>query len=153
MRQAVLRPHQSLAELERGEPTNAFAVGALSGQELVAVGFVAPDDRSAGSWRVRGMATLPQARGQGAATAVLDALLGHAQAQNAQLVWCNARVPALSLYGRAGFVAGSERFELPRIGPHVVMEWRAQRRQRRDIVRTSGGELDLHGDDRDLSGF
>jgi len=37
-------------------------------------------------------------------------------------VWCNARTPALSLYQRAGLAVVSEEFELPRIGPHFVME-------------------------------
>ena len=55
---------------------------------------------------------------------MLQALLEHAKAQDAELVWCNARVPALSLYERSGFVAASEQFEVPQIGPHVVMEWR-----------------------------
>jgi GNAT superfamily N-acetyltransferase len=124
LRHAVLRPHQSLADLERAEPEDAYAVGAFRGEELIAVGFIAPHDRPASSWRVRGMATEPQARGRGAGSAVLQALLDHAQAQNAQLVWCNARVPALSLYERAGFVAASDPFEVAQIGPHVVMEWR-----------------------------
>jgi hypothetical protein len=31
------------------------------------------------------------------------------------------RVPARSLYERAGFVTASEEFEPPHIGPHVVM--------------------------------
>ena len=37
-------------------------------------------------------------------------------------VFCNARVPARSFYERAGFHACSEVFELPPIGPHLVME-------------------------------
>jgi predicted GNAT family N-acyltransferase len=37
-------------------------------------------------------------------------------------VWCNARTPARSLYERAGFTVASDEFELPEIGPHLVME-------------------------------
>jgi ribosomal protein S18 acetylase RimI-like enzyme len=124
LRHAVLRPHQSLAELAEHEPAGAFAVGAFADDELLSVGFIGRDDETEDSWRVRGMATEPQARGSGAGNAVLQALLSHAQAQTGQRVWCNARVPALSLYERAGFRAISDRFELPEIGPHVVMEWR-----------------------------
>lgn len=122
LRQAILRPHESLDELASHEPNGAFAVGALAGGELRAVGFIAPDGETDGSWRVRGMATVPGARGAGVGTAVLQALLRHAAAQNATRVWCNARIPALSLYARAGFKVVSEPFELPGIGPHVVME-------------------------------
>lgn len=128
LRQAILRPHESLDELAHGEPTQpgSLAAGAFAADgALVAVGFVHPDpDDDAGAWRVRGMAADPAVRGQGAGTAVLEALLAHADAAGASRVWCNARTPALSLYARAGFTATSEEFELPPMGPHYVMERR-----------------------------
>jgi GNAT superfamily N-acetyltransferase len=68
------------------------------------------------------MATTPSARGKGAGTAVLEALLRHALAAGASRVWCNARTSARPLYERAGFHVVSEEFELPDIGPHFVME-------------------------------
>jgi GNAT superfamily N-acetyltransferase len=74
------------------------------------------------------MATEPDARGLGAGSAVLAALLDHAGCFGAHpptRVWCNARVPARTLYERAGFTVVSEEFETPQIGPHLVMEWRA----------------------------
>jgi ribosomal protein S18 acetylase RimI-like enzyme len=71
---------------------------------------------------VRGMATDAPARGGGAGTAVLEALLDHATAQGASRVWASVRTPARSLYERAGFRVISEEFELPDIGPHVLME-------------------------------
>jgi predicted GNAT family N-acyltransferase len=67
------------------------------------------------------MATVPAARGRGAGTAVLDALLEHAQSQGAASVWANVRVPARTLYERAGFVPVSDEFEEPMIGPHIRM--------------------------------
>jgi len=103
------------------ESADAFAVGAFDADELVAVGLVAPDGQP-GGWRIRGMATAPAARGRGAGTAVLDALLEHALTHGARRIWCNARTPARSLYERAGLRVVSEEFELPMIGPHVVME-------------------------------
>jgi GNAT superfamily N-acetyltransferase len=121
LRQAILRPHETLEQLAADEPAGAFAVGAFVEGELVAVGLIAPDG-GPGAWRVRGMATAPHARGAGAGTAVLGALLGHALERGASRVWCNARTPARSLYERAGFRVISEEFELPRIGPHLVME-------------------------------
>jgi ribosomal protein S18 acetylase RimI-like enzyme len=121
LRQAVLRPHEALEQMASSEPADAFAVAALDAEQLVAVGLVAPDGQP-GGWRIRGMATAPAARGRGAGTAVLDALLEHALAQGARRIWCNARTPARSLYERAGLRVISEEFELPMIGPHVVME-------------------------------
>jgi GNAT superfamily N-acetyltransferase len=123
LRQTVLRPHQTLDDLAAHEPPGAFAVGVFEQGELVAVGFVAPD-RELDSWRVRGMATVPAARGRGAGSAVLDALVQHAVDHGASRIWCNARTPALSLYERGGFAVVSDEFELPEIGPHFRMERR-----------------------------
>jgi GNAT superfamily N-acetyltransferase len=121
LRHTVLRPHETVESLAAREPANAFAVGAFDRGALIAVGLVAPDGEP-GAWRVRGMATDPGARGNGAGSAVLDALLRHALAHGASRVWCNARTPARSLYEHAGFRAISDEVELPEIGPHLVME-------------------------------
>jgi GNAT superfamily N-acetyltransferase len=121
LRQAVLRPHQTVEELADHEPAGAVAFGAFQGSELVAVGLVGPDGEP-GDWRVRGMATAPQARGRGAGSAILNALVQHAIAHGAARIWCNARTPALTLYQRAGFVVASDEFEPPDIGPHYRME-------------------------------
>jgi GNAT superfamily N-acetyltransferase len=130
LRHAVLRPHEALDELACSEPAGAHAVAAFEDGEVVAVGLVGPDpERGAGVWRVRGMAAAPAARGRGIGTAVLAALLEHALATGASSVWCNARTPARSLYERAGFRALSEEFEIPHIGPHLVMELTLGREQ------------------------
>ena len=121
LRHAILRPHETVESLTAHEPSDAFAVGVFDRGALVAVGFIGSDGER-GTWRVRGMATVPAARGKGAGSAVLDALLAHAVARGASRVWCNVRAPARSLYERAGFRAVSEEFELPDIGPHFVME-------------------------------
>jgi ribosomal protein S18 acetylase RimI-like enzyme len=123
LRHAVLRPHETLESLTSHESSAAYAVGVFDDGALIAVGLVAPDGEP-GAWRVRGMATAAAARGRGAGTAVLDALVGHAVSGGASRVWCNARTPARSLYERAGFRTVSEEFELPDIGPHFVMERR-----------------------------
>lgn len=121
LRQAILRPNDTDAELAAHESPGAFAVGAFDGMELVAVGFVAPEG-GPGSWRIRGMATKPEARGRGAGRAVLGALTAHAIGQGATRIWCNARAPARRFYEQGGFSVTSGEFELPEIGPHYVME-------------------------------
>jgi GNAT superfamily N-acetyltransferase len=121
LRQAVLRPHETVADLADSDNLDSFALGAFDGEELLGVGLIAPDD-APGVWRVRGMATAPHARGEGVGTAVLDGLLVHAVAGGAVRVWCNARTPARTLYERAGMRVCSAEFELPDIGPHYVME-------------------------------
>ena len=120
LRQAVLRPHQTIDDLAAHETDDAFAVGAFDGDDLVAVGFTV-EEGDPGAWRIRGMATAPAMRGRGAGSAIVAALVGHAREQGATRVWCNARVPAISLYERAGFVVETDVFEEPQIGPHVRM--------------------------------
>ncbi len=130
LRHAVLRPHQAIEELAGHEPAGAVAFGAFDGDhQLVAVGLVGADGEP-GDWRVRGMATAPHARGRGAGSAVLQALVQHAVAQRAMRVWCNARTSALTLYERAGFVVASDEFEAPGIGPHYRMELPVAARRR-----------------------
>jgi GNAT superfamily N-acetyltransferase len=122
LRREVLRPYSSLEELASHEPAGSIAFGAFDGDELVAVGIVGRDGEAPGDWRVRGMATTPRARGRGAASGVLQALVHHAGAHGATRVWCNARIRARTLYERVGFVVASEEFELADIGPHYRME-------------------------------
>jgi GNAT superfamily N-acetyltransferase len=73
------------------------------------------------SWQLRGMATRPDLRSLGIGGAVLERALSHVAEAGGGLLWCNARVPAVSLYRRAGFAEIGTRWVDPEIGPHVVM--------------------------------
>lgn len=130
LRQAVLRPHQTIEEMAAsvhdGEGT--IHVAARREGRVVGTGSVrheappwAPDDM--GAWRLRGMATAPDQRGQGIGAAVLAALLDQVIAAGGSTVWCSARTPARVFYERAGFVTTGEGWVDPLIGPHVHM-WR-----------------------------
>ena len=69
------------------------------------------------------MATREDARGQGIGALVLEAGLAYVAAEGGKLVWCNARLPAVGFYERAGFKTRGDEWVEPRIGSHVVM-WR-----------------------------
>ncbi len=127
LRQRVLRPHQRPDEivLAGDDDPAARHIGAwLDGDgPCVGVGSICPDPEAPGGavWRVRGMATDAAARGQGVGRAVLEALLAHGWASGATRIWCTARTTAAGFYLRQGFEVEGEPFELPQIGPHVVM--------------------------------
>ena len=129
LRQQILRPHQTLAEVgfDGDDDPSAAHFGAFAGEVLVGIASVLEQARpgaappAEGVWRVRGMATLPEVRGGGYGAKLLDACLEHARAHGGTTAWCNARVPAVDFYSRAGFRAEGGVFELPDIGPHVVM--------------------------------
>lgn len=110
----------TIEEMSESEPADAFAVGAFDDGRLVGVGLVGPEG-DPGWWRVRGMATVPEARGRGVGTAVLAALLDHVRERRGVGVWASVRVPAIRLYERAGLRVQSDVYEVPRIGPHVIM--------------------------------
>lgn len=128
LRHAMLRPDQPWEATAYPGDTDASTlhVGAFDGGSLVAVASVyrqAPpgqDDERA--WRLRGMATHPAARGRGHGAALLGVCGAHVARMEGRRLWCNARVPAAGFYARHGFARRGEQFDLPPIGPHVVME-------------------------------
>lgn len=113
------------------EATDVLGVGAIlpsSGTPSSGIPDVTSDSTSvemAGTrgrlWRIRGMAVLPERRGEGLGSRLLDALIDHAVVRDASLIWASVRIPARTFYERAGFVATSGTYETPSIGPHVQM--------------------------------
>jgi GNAT superfamily N-acetyltransferase len=132
LRQQVLRPHETMQQLSLPDDdhpsTGTFAAIGEDG-EIVGSARVAPEPppfegAAAPAWRLRGMATREDARNQGIGAAVLDRAIRHVALHGGGLLWCNARIPALNLYRRVGFVEEGPAWNDPDIGPHVVM-WRS----------------------------
>lgn len=148
LRHAVLYPHERLEDgaARNSSDPDALAIGAVTdAAEVVATGTVAPEAAPDGlgsllratasggapggtlaglrAWRLRGMSSRPDLRGGGIGAAVLEALVDYVAGRGGGVLWCNARVPALSFYERAGFRRFGDEWEDPDTGPHVVM-WR-----------------------------
>jgi predicted GNAT family N-acyltransferase len=127
LRQVVLRPGQAPESCVYPGDDLADTVhfGAVDDAgRVVGIASLYREDRAggpAGGWRLRGMATDPSVRGAGHGAAVLDASIDHVAAQGGSELWCNARMPAVGFYRRAGFEVVSDEFEVEGIGPHVVM--------------------------------
>lgn len=88
--------------LDRVEQPSAYA-SAMIGNRVVAVGRVVADDGWAGLF---GMATLPDARGKGAARCLLAAMADWAGSHDADRMYLQVEcdnTPALRLYERTGF--------------------------------------------------
>jgi GNAT superfamily N-acetyltransferase len=77
----------------------------------------------ANAWRLRAMATADGFRGQGLGRLVLDSVVDHVAGAGGGLLWCGARVRAISFYERAGFSPLGDFYEEPVVGTHVLM-WR-----------------------------
>lgn len=129
LRQRVLRPHQSVAEmaLSGDDDPATLHLGAVdeSGEvvgplrlELVACPWLS--ERSE-AWQLRGMATAEHVRGRGIGAELVAAAVRHIAEHGGGLLWCNARIAAEAFYARAGFAATEHRWDDPQIGPHVGM--------------------------------
>jgi predicted GNAT family N-acyltransferase len=132
LRKAVLRPHLPADDpyvmADDHLPTTVAFGAVTAADELIAVARIAPEpppfDRSQPrSWRLRGMATSPEARNLGVGSAVLASVVAHIAEAGGGILWCNARVSARGLYARGGLQPWGEVWEEPDIGPHIVM-WR-----------------------------
>ncbi|HEU4355563.1 MAG TPA: GNAT family N-acetyltransferase [Actinomycetota bacterium] len=131
LRHRLLRPHQEPWEIvfDGDDDADTGHFGAFEDDTLVGIASVMRehppwDPDAARAWRLRGMATLPEVRGQGYGGALLERCLAHATDHGAGLVWCRARVPAAGFYRRFGFEGVGDVFDVPPIGPHVLMRRR-----------------------------
>jgi GNAT superfamily N-acetyltransferase len=129
LRQRVLRPHEAVDELARPwsgdpDPCHFAAVDAGTVIGSASVGRESPpwstDEQP--SWRLRGMATAEDRRREGVGTALLATVIDHVREHGGGLLWCNARIAAVSLYRHAGLTTRGESWDVPHIGPHIAME-------------------------------
>jgi predicted GNAT family N-acyltransferase len=125
LRQRVLRPHQSVADVgfEGDETGTHFAAFDTSSAIVGVVSLIGepPDASGTPSWRLRGMATEPALQRQGVGRALMSGLLDFVARSGGGSLWCNARMRAVGFYQLFGFVVAGEVFEEPDIGPHVRM--------------------------------
>ncbi len=138
LRTRVLRPTWTdrVATYDEDESPSTIHVAAWKGPDVVGVATVYPEappdaHRSAipdaaylTGWRLRGMATAPEVRGQGFGAAVLLECFDAIREAGGTHLWCNARTSAVPFYRSLGLETVGDEFEIPEIGPHYVM-WRA----------------------------
>jgi predicted GNAT family N-acyltransferase len=127
LRGAVLRPDGGEITWAGDDDPGTFHLAARTADGRI-VGVVrfspAPCPYRPGSgapWQLRGMATDAAVRGTGAGRALVTEGLTRVRVRGGDLVWCDARVPAVGFYERMGFAVVTEPFDKPGIGPHVGM--------------------------------
>ena len=130
LRHRVLRPHQTIEDCDYPNDRNvdSFHLGVFIGEHLIGIGsFYAEKNDSLKGWkqyRLRGMATDPGFRGQGAGGKLIRFAIEHLRAQRADLLWCNAREYAKGFYDKLGFAVHGAPFTIEGIGEHFVMQRR-----------------------------
>ena len=90
---------------------------------LVGCSTLQVDERGGCKYRIRGMAVSPDSRNHGIGSSIVQGLQEYAHSQGTG-IWCNARIRAVPMYERCGFVIISDVFEIEGIGPHHDMEWK-----------------------------
>jgi predicted GNAT family N-acyltransferase len=128
LRHCILRPHQPISECAYPYDTalGALHIGGFLNGQLIGIGSILPDAREHAtqpiSWRIRSMAVLEDARGTGVGGKILQALIDYASSQQLPAeIWCNGRANVKGFYERFGFVQEGDLFDLPAIGPHVLL--------------------------------
>ncbi len=128
IRQMVLRPKGSIKDChflgDNDELT--FHLGAFIEKKLVSIAsfyFEKTDLLPAheNQFRLRGMATVEEYRGHGFSSKLLQTAFKNIKQNSCTVLWCNARVSARGFYEKVGFNTIGEVFEIPEIGPHIVM--------------------------------
>jgi GNAT superfamily N-acetyltransferase len=123
LRHRVLRPHQTKEEV-RAHGDGRPGIAVFEDDVVVACASVRdepmPGDPREGDWRLRGMATDPEARGMGYGGVALRAAIDYAYERGARRIWCNARTVALGFYEHHGFTTAGEEFVIAGAGPHYI---------------------------------
>jgi GNAT superfamily N-acetyltransferase len=132
LRTRVLRPQFGPGQLatyaQDKDPTTSHWAARVGGKVVGCATFhldPSPTAPAEQAIRLRGMAVDPSLQGQGIGAILMRHAMAELAARHTErLLWCNARLRAVSFYERLGFVRWGELFEIEGIGPHYVM-WRA----------------------------
>ncbi|KSU84632.1 hypothetical protein GA0061096_0759 [Fictibacillus enclensis] len=127
VRHNILRPNQTIEDCHfpgDHEP-DTFHLGAFIGEELISIASFYkekhPDLDGLVHNRLRGMATLENFRKEKAGSSLLARGEEILKQRKCDLWWCNARTGVAGYYKKIGLQENGEVFELPGIGPHIVM--------------------------------
>lgn len=130
IRQEVLIPDRDIkkAKFPMDEDEDiSFHLGAFIDGSLVSVASFFYEKNDAfpdhlHQYQLRGMATLPAYQRQGLSRELLKMAFPIIKQNLCTLIWCNARVSAVPFYEKVGLtVKNSNPFEIPEIGPHLLM--------------------------------
>ena len=127
IRQQVLRPGKDISTCHFGgdDSEQTLHLGAFVDKRLVSVASFYFNKStcfdSPGQYQLRGMATLPDFRGQGYSSELLKFGFPLIKRNFCDLVWCNARINAIDFYKKVGFESIGDTFDIPDVGPHQLM--------------------------------
>jgi len=120
LRKNIPLPHEFNGDFDE----DTIHLGAFKNDKLIAVSsfMKASNPNFEGSqYQLRGMATLTEYQGFGVGKLMLQQAIVILGKKNIAVLWCNARIAALTFYQKQGFKTFGEKFEISYVGEHYVM--------------------------------
>ncbi|MCY2985175.1 MAG: GNAT family N-acetyltransferase [Planctomycetota bacterium] len=102
------------------EDQTTLHILASSKSDLIGCATLMIGDSS--SIQLRGMAVANDWQSKGVGQLIVSNAKSIA-IERSKTLWCNARFPAIGFYERQGWKPYGDFFEIPVIGPHIVMKW------------------------------
>lgn len=127
LRLKILRPNATIEQCQYPGDTDdlTFHLGAFKDDKLVSVASFYMDNHPTieadYQFRLRGMATLDDFRGEGMSSSLLRTAFPLIKKNHVNTIWCNARTSAIGFYKKVGFEQIGGEFDIEGIGPHVLM--------------------------------
>ena len=127
LRHLVLRPNQPIETTfyDLDDHHKTFHLASKVGDIIVSIGTFYPENdldiQMTNGYRLRGMATHPKYRRNGAATKLMRKEFQILEKKNCDTIWCNARLIAIDFYKSLGFKEIGPKFNISEIGPHYKM--------------------------------
>ena len=127
LRNLVLRPNLPIETTfyDLDDHHKTFHLASKVDDLIISIGTFYPENdldiQTTNGYRLRGMATHPKYRRNGAAAKLMRKAFQILEEKNCDTIWCNARLIAIDFYKSLGFKEIGPKFNISEIGPHYKM--------------------------------
>ena len=127
LRNLVLRPNLPIETTfyDLDDHHKTFHLASKVDDLIISIGTFYPENdldiQTTNGYRLRGMATHPKYRRNGAAAKLMREAFQILKEKNCDTIWCNARLVAIDFYKSLGFKEIGPKFNISEIGPHYKM--------------------------------
>ena len=127
LRNLVLRPNLPIETTfyDLDDHHKTFHLASKVDDLIISIGTFYPENdldiQTTNGYRLRGMATHPIYRRNGAAAKLMREAFQILKEKNCDTIWCNARLVAIDFYKSLGFKEIGPKFNISEIGPHYKM--------------------------------
>ena len=127
LRNLVLRPNLPIETTfyDLDDHHKTFHLASKVDDLIISIGTFYPENdldiQTTNGYRLRGMATHPKYRRNGAAAKLMKEAFQILKEKNCDTIWCNARLVAVDFYKSLGFKKIGPEFTISNIGPHYKM--------------------------------